>query len=741
LAEYLAATTTVRPDWLRALISYDKSDDLEIQLTTSEAKQVVEKIRSMRMLDPACGSGAFPIGMLQKLTYLLEIVDPDCELWIEAECSDVSAEMRRAVRQSLSKKGAEYVRKLGVIRRCIYGVDIQSIATEIARLRCFLTLIVDEVIDDSAPNRGIEPLPNLEFKFVAADSLLGLKGAIAESGQSELLENTSHLSKLEEIRGEYFASTTLEKLDLKQEFKRVQANMRRGVAQSHAEASLMYERLARWEPFSHGVTEWFDSAWMFGVEQFDIVLANPPYLGEKGHKELFQKVKEGSLGRFYSKNMDLFYFFFHHAINLARDGGVIAFITTNYFPTATGGSALRRDLFERAAPIELVNFKDLKIFDAAPGQHNLISILRRGRSDGECRVVTAETSGSANATVLAGVLSAVSPFASAITRKSGLFDVGNSHYIRLSATTGESFEAGEAILSRIAESEFRLGTICNVRQGLLSNPDKVKPKHLVDNPRLRASAGDGIFVVSPSDGDVFDHATHARPYFKNSDIARYWTSREIRRKVLYLADSSTPDSVERAHLRKFKALLEARQEFRDGQRPWYQLHRPREERVFEDEKLVCPQRSYLNTFGYSNSSWYASADVYFILANDPRFNLKVILGLLNSKLYYFWLYHRGKRKGEMLELFQVPLSEIPIPSIPKQLEGALLEGVNRCIREANSGRPLDDLQDELDGIVYSLFNLSTDQIRVVEEAWRKTTSSRVDSVADDIDSDEDPNVP
>ena len=313
ITEYLVEKTGLHREWLAALVTYDKSDDIILNLEDADRRKIVEALADLRALDPACGSGAFPIGLLQKIVYVLQLTDPECEIWTEIECARVSPEYRRVLKRGLTENGAEYVRKLGVIRRCIYGVDIQAVATEIARLRCFLTLIVDAKVDDTLDNRGIEPLPNLEFKFVTANSLLSLSASAAEETQGQLFENTTLLTELQLIREEYFASDPDDKEIIKRDFDRVQANMRRGIALSHTDSSLKYERLSTWQPFDHSSTDWFNSDWMFGVSEFDLILANPPYLGEKGHKELFQTIKSSSLGVFYSKNMDLFYFFFHLA--------------------------------------------------------------------------------------------------------------------------------------------------------------------------------------------------------------------------------------------------------------------------------------------------------------------------------------------------------------------------------------------------------------------------------------------
>ena len=94
---------------------------------------------------------------------------------------------------------------------------------------------------------------------------------------------------------------------------------------------------------------------------------------------------------------------------------------------------------------------------------------------------------------------------------------------------------------------------------------------------------------------------------------------------------------------------------------WFTLNRGTgHPEIFVSPKIVCPQRSKTNTIGYNECDWYATSDVFYITNSQKEYNLKYILGLLNSKLYYIWLYNRGKRKGEILELTAKPLSEIPI---------------------------------------------------------------------------------
>lgn len=152
----------------------------ENPFTKKESNHVVELIESVRIVDPAVGSGAFPMGALNKLVFILGKLDPGNELWKQAQLSAadtipdprVRKEAKSRIEEFFKAKNADYGRKLYLIQKCIYGVDIQEIAVEIAKLRFFISLLVDEKIDPQKDNMGIEPLPNLDFKIMQGNSLI-----------------------------------------------------------------------------------------------------------------------------------------------------------------------------------------------------------------------------------------------------------------------------------------------------------------------------------------------------------------------------------------------------------------------------------------------------------------------------------------------------------------------------------------------------------------------------------------
>ncbi|MCX6307808.1 MAG: Eco57I restriction-modification methylase domain-containing protein, partial [Bacteroidia bacterium] len=118
-------------------------------------------------------------------------------------------------------------------------------------------------------------------------------------------------------------------------------------------------KIKNWNPFDDSMSSnFFSPNWMFGIdERFDIVLGNPPYIGEKGHESIFQLLAKTSLGkRTYTRWMDYFYFFFHSGIDYLKDNGCLIFISTNYYFTSTGGKILRADLKNRTTIASLINF-------------------------------------------------------------------------------------------------------------------------------------------------------------------------------------------------------------------------------------------------------------------------------------------------------------------------------------------------------------------------------------------------
>jgi adenine-specific DNA-methyltransferase len=485
------------------------------------------------------------------------------------------------------------------------------------------------------------------------------------------------------------------------------------------------EKLANWNPYDQNARAgFFDMEWMFGTTAgFGIVIANPPYIGEKSNKGLFEDVKSGTLRQFYQGKMDYFYFFFHVALDLLQDSGVLAFITTNYFVTATGADKLRLDLKKRAVIEKLVDLGELKIFEAAQGQHNMVTLAMKGcNPNSPVDFARTEQKGFANPEVLRSIF-AWSDNSTRYGRalQSTIYD-GPKNYIRLVAKANSLDDVMDihSLLDKLKAQGTLLGEICNVNQGIVTGADKVTPRH-IRQALVNVNKGEGIFVLDDVELDRLHLLPNqlgvVKPWFKNSDISKWATNTLAKSHLLYLdrTVSSIPENLQR-HLEQFKPVLSERREAANSVIHWWQLQWPRHKGVFESPKLVAPQRSYDNRFAYNDIPWYASADVYFITSRNNQVALKYLLALLNSKIYFHWLYHRGKRKGEMLELYQVPISEVPIKIISLREQQSFVTYVDQILtaKEQDPKTDVSALERQIDALVYELYGLTDEEIAMVE---------------------------
>ncbi len=641
------------------------------------ARVIDEKLAEITICDPAVGSGAFPVGMMT------EIVRARCAL--TPYFNDVH-------------ERTPYHFKRHAIQDCLYGVDVDPGAVEIAKLRLWLSLVVDEeeVIQ-------IKPLPNLDYKVVPGDSLMGVE---------QNLGNLSAFRRLEQIKPLFFDETRTDakskyKDEIEELIRQITKNKR--VFDFHVYFSEIFHRR----------------------KGFDVMIANPPYVGESGHKDLFRKTKEGPLSQFYTGKMDYFYFFLHLALNLAREHGEIAFITTNYYLTATGAKKLRNEFKNRASVRSLISFNELRIFESAQGQHSMITLLKKGRDE---RIIAStcvtRRVGLATPEVLTRILTWKDPESGYWSvRQEDLYD-GPESYLRLNRERtihGAASVTINSVLDKVMKQSERLGAIVNIDQGVVTGCDYVSSRNIKKLAKLKGvELGDGIFVFdfeNPRDREVVagfssEERKLLRPFFKNTDIKRYACELTPTKYLLYyqheLCGDDFPNVYE--HLLRFKGILQNRLEQYNEDYHWTSLHRPRKESIFLTNKIVAPYRSKQNAFAYNATPWFCRTDCYVLSRKLNTYDLKYLLAMLNSKLYFLWLYHRGKRKGETLELFQVPLSEIPIKKISTGDQEPFVVIADKIVAE--KGRvPLADtttLEKHIDRLIYNLYGLTSEETALVE---------------------------
>ena len=764
---------------IETLFSNDESSFSE-----DETKQLVKLVESVRLVDPAVGSGAFPMGALNKLVFILSKLDPNNALWKQAQL-DVAEQIpdyqlrvktKETIENYFQEKNPDYGRKLYLIQKCIYGVDIQQIAVEIAKLRFFISLLVEETVEKDKDNWGIEPLPNLDFKIMQGNSLISEYGGLrfeldANKQAADMLafedENSKQIKEFEQLKEAYQAEADrakkkelqdkidklvaqiAENLARKQKegyFSRVKAieDKYAHVPDSEAKRAAMAaekEKLAKQSGFDWAAIEaelkQFGSKrkvqpffpWQLYFAEvfkekggFDIVIGNPPYIGEKGHKKLFEPVKQANLKKFYMGKMDYFYFFFHLALEIGKLNSQVAFISTNYYITATGAVKLRKDLHERATINKLVNFNELKIFESATGQHNMITLYSKGTyRDKVADTCITHRTGFASPQVITRIISWTDDKTEYFKVPQNYLYDGNDFQIRLRGTNNLTDNSINNILNKIKQQSEYLDKFCNINQGIQTGADKVSSRH-IKKYNIKDPPGTGIFVLSASEIEKLNLSLEdkklLKPWYKNSNIMTWKTINKTSEAVIY-ADKrkrNLENTKLKYHLLRFQDIIN------DSSANAPYLHRPRDI-LFDGPKIVAPQRSYRNTFGYNEISWYASSGVYIITEKDKDVSLKYLLALLNSQLYYLWLYFRGKRKGKALELVQKPLSEIPIKKINAEKQKPFIEKVDQILALVYSEdyptnktkqEQVKALENELNQMVYDLYGLSEEERSIVE---------------------------
>lgn len=469
---------------------------------------------------------------------------------------------------------------------------------------------------------------------------------------------------------------------------------------------------------------------------FDVIIGNPPYVGESKNKEIFRPIAKGNLGEFYIGKMDLFYFFFHLALNLGRKKAKCAFITTNYFLTAYGARKLRKDLKDRAVINNLINFNELRIFESAKGQHNIITIFEKDSNlEKKAKTMSTKRTGDANENILANIVCGTDKeTAYCEMPQENLYD-GLENYIRLRDKDNLN-DPMQVILNKLQCESSRMGEYCNINQGVVSGCDTVSGRN---KEKLTEKAdiinGDGIFVFdlkNSRDIEILKSLNEEekkllRPFFKNSDINRYFCETIETKKLLYFGKGY--DEIDKypnieSHFERFREILEDRREVKNGRIKYHQLQWYRTEDIFKKEKIVVPYRTKVNTFAFNNQEWFCRSDCYVITKKQSGCDLRFILGLLNSTLYFQWLYHRGKRKGETLELFQVPLSEIPIKNFSSEEQQSFIKLVNQILEitttpDYDPAKPpvrQKELEAKIDDMVFNLYGLTEEERKVVLES-------------------------
>jgi hypothetical protein len=556
----------------------------------------------------------------------------------------------------------------------IYGVDIQPIAVQITALRLFLSLVQEIVPDKKKDNYGIEPLPNLETKFVCANTLLGLQKE--KQGRLELPIVKATVKQLQETRSQHFtASNPQEKERLRQYDESLRKTL--GIALedagdlSHKTALL----LMQWNPYDQMKSvPFFDPMWMFGLEKFDIVIGNPPYVEHKKLKKRAAELK----GKFkvFSGTADLSVYFIEKGLNLCTADGLLMYIVTNKFFNTGYGKPVRKLILKHQI-YSLINFEQVKVFESVLVSCVILGIRPAFSKD----EFTYGNFSKLNNT----------EFKQQFSERSKRFGT----YLQSQLGSDEWFftdTAQQALKTKIEKAGRKLGKVNGVAvyRGVTTG---YNPAFIIDSETAQE-----LIREDRKNGEIIKPLLQGRNIrkwrYNPSGLFLIFTRQGITIKHYPLVES---------HLSAFHNALEARSE---GNYRWYEIQaNTAYYSEFDKEKIIWGLTADKWAFAYDDKGHYLPSNGYIL--TSQKVPVKYLLGLLNSRvLQYYFRFIGVMTAGGAYTLKHSTIVHLPV-IIAKDTQP-----LAKLVERRLNGELVDDKIDEL---VYGLYALTAEEIKVIEE--------------------------
>lgn len=708
LVQYLKTKTEISNE--EQLLQLFKESGQEHTFTDKETTKILDALSTVTILDPACGSGAFPMGAVQKIVLALKQLDPDAEQWkaIQLNKYHGNSTSKKKLEEKLSNATSDYARKLGVIQNAIYGVDIQSIATDISKLRSFLSLVIDENIDDTAENRGIEPLPNLEFKFVTANTLI----ALPQTDQKNMFTDYDAVDTLASLRNEYFQSSGKKKDEIKERFIKLQKDALVKGSNLFADHESREYKIISWNPFGNNSSSWFDPQWMFGIEKFDVVIGNPPYVQLQSNGGTLANMYQNSGYKTFKRTGDIYCLFYENGTNLLKEHGTLCYITSNKWMRAGYGEATRA-FFAKHNPIKLLDFAGFKVFESATVDTNILLLEK--------------TENQKNTLAL--------HFKPDYKKGDSITQYVQENAIQTSFTDAETWAILSLIEQSIKQKIERIGKPLkdwdiNIYRGVLTGYNEAfiisgeQRKTLIEQDPKSAEIikpilrGRDIKKYSYQFADLWLIATFPAKNYNIDDFPAVKTylegfSPKLEQTGVNLTDDEKEQIIQHAKYYgieiKGSSLKKSRK--KTGNK-WFET----QDQIayfeeFEKEKIVWGNINYNNQFCYENDRIIINAPANLLTSNT--ISLKLLIGLMNSKMFYYSFSKTGIDLGHAFEWKKQYVEQIPLPKI--QDTSNFDEIVTQIIEKKSNNEDTQDLEKQIDHMVYKLYELSEEEIAFIED--------------------------
>jgi hypothetical protein len=630
-----------------------KSTDLKSKMPECirhHARLIDEKLAAILVCDPAVGSGAFPVGMMKEIIQARKVLS-----------TYLPTDPRRN----------PYDFKRHAIQSCLYGVDIDTGAVEIAKLRLWLSLIVDE--EDI---KRIKPLPNLDFKIVCGNSLMGFP--------EKVIQNLDIQKIIENLKAQHYEETNAtEKKALKDQ---IEANFRELVKEAkHYSANV--------GDVSFDFKMYFSEIF-HANEGFDIVIANPPYIRQEQIKESKPALKE----RFdcFEGTADIFVYFYERGLQILRDKGILTYITSNKYFRAGYGQKLRLYLGGRCTIHQIIDFGDAPVFEAIA--YPSIIVLRKQPANGNSiKVLTWNPDDRLDD--FPRIVSSARTF------------------MLQKELTGNGWQLESPSVLRLLEKLRNTGKpLGDYVDGRIYYGIKtaLNEAFVVDR-----TTRDRLIAECSSSADLL------KPYFRGKDIKR-WTTDFAE---LYLIKIESSENVhhpwsgkpeaeaENIFARTYPAIYNWFKTFhqqlknRDDQGKYFwELRTCKYWNEFEVPKIIVPALMVNPNYTFDDNNACVNAPAGIICTDE-----KHLLGILNSSTLWFYFQNITiKVQQGYLRIYLRELATLPIPNATTAQKKEIATLVQKCLD--GKGVNCKDRERQIDHLVYQLYGLTAEEIAVVEGA-------------------------
>jgi len=676
---------------------------------------LISAISECKILDPACGSGAFPMGILHRMVYLLGKLDPNNKQWKEVQLKKAEKDLKLAKQmtdEEIREKAIEsaelrieyiklsfsdnhheldYTRKLFLIQHCIYGVDIQQIAIQISKLRFFISLIVEQRVDDRKPNRNVLSMPNLETKFVAANTLIELD---KPKGQSAIIdpEVEKKEKELSEIRQKiFFTRKYKDKKKLKEAEKKKREELKIALVDSgFGEATAT--QMASWNPFDPiQSAPFFDVETMFGFRTgFNIVIGNPPYVEHKKLKEFSQIFKKQFTT--YAGTADLYVYFYEKGLKELQKGGILSYITSNKFIKTDYGYNLR-DYLAKHQLQQIIDFTDVHVFDALVASC-ILNVIKDTRP-GNLLIIS-----SANDTIQ---FESLDDF------------VSNNHFLLSQSTLKPELWLLENEEKSLLKTKIELGSKKAIEiEGLTVNRGVTtgyNPAFIIDNDLKKE-----LIKQDKSSREII------KPMLQGRNIKK-WIYNPTNEYLIFTKQGINIKNYPaiQKHLKRFYDELKPKEEGDvTGRKPggykWFEIQDNTAYYLdFKKEKIIWGLTADKWAFAYDPDGNFLPSNGYILTSS--KVPIKYILAILNSKLMEYYFSFIGiMTAGGAYTLKHSTILDMPIKLTKATKPFEKL--VDKILAMKAEEKATDKYELELDAMVFKLYNLSYNDVKtIVPDFW------------------------